>query len=105
MLLTFGLVCVTWVFFRAHDFSTAFRFLATMLSPSFELPSLSRFEIVAVVGTTVTLLAGQWQLRNSTLEEFVGRWPWWCCSVILGLALVCLAYASGDDRAFIYFQF
>jgi D-alanyl-lipoteichoic acid acyltransferase DltB (MBOAT superfamily) len=105
MLLTFGLVCVTWVFFRAHDFSTAFDLLAKMLSPSVDLPSLTRFEIFAVTGTTGALLAGQWLLRSSTLEEFVGRLPWWLCSIILGLALVSLAFASGDERAFIYFQF
>jgi hypothetical protein len=61
------------------------------------------FSVVMVM--TVLLVIGQWILRDSSLEELVGRFPWWVCSLTLAMILLALVLTPGDDRAFIYFQF
>jgi hypothetical protein len=58
-----------------------------------------------VLGVTALILAGQWVLRNSTLEQVADRVPWWARSALLLFLLLSLILARGDDRAFIYFQF
>jgi len=103
-LLTYALVCVTWVFFRAEDFSSAFHLLTVMLTGG--LGELSLGEAArTVLLVTVLLLIGQWLLRDASLEQLLGRFPWWIRSVILAGVLLALALAPGDNRAFIYFQF
>jgi alginate O-acetyltransferase complex protein AlgI len=105
MLLTFALVCATWVFFRAASFKEAFHLLAMMLRLSMEPFLLSHRDVGAVLLVTTLLLAGHWTLRNSSMEEAIGRLPWWGRAAFVGILAFCLVLAPGDDRAFIYFQF
>jgi alginate O-acetyltransferase complex protein AlgI len=105
MLVTFVLVCVTWVFFRATSFNDAFRLLAKMLQPSFATFLLTPRDVLSVLLVTVMLLAGHWSLRNSSMEAAVGRWPWWVRGMCLGVLAFSLVLAPGESRAFIYFQF
>ncbi len=104
-LLTFMLVCVAWVFFRAQDFSGALRILAAMFSGGIGTLVFGRVKTTVVLAVTVGLLCGSWVLRESSLENAVERVPWWLRSMALAAMLVSLALAPGDDRAFIYFQF
>jgi alginate O-acetyltransferase complex protein AlgI len=105
MLLTYLCVCVAWVFFRAPDFHSARMLLTLMFIGDWRPPLLVRESVGAVMCVTVLLLAGQWVLRESSLEQCMGRLPWWCRSLIWSGLLLSLALASGDERAFIYFQF
>jgi D-alanyl-lipoteichoic acid acyltransferase DltB (MBOAT superfamily) len=104
-LLTYLCVCVTWVFFRAQNFYSACVMLRTMLTGETRPPLLVGETIGTVVGVTILLLVGQWLLRESSLEHFMGRLPWWLRSLVLAGLLLSLSLASGDERAFIYFQF
>jgi D-alanyl-lipoteichoic acid acyltransferase DltB (MBOAT superfamily) len=104
-LVTFGLVSITWVFFRASDFHSAFHLLSQMLQPSRLHPLVSNQDVLWVLAAIAMLLGCHWLLRNSSLEEFVGKVPWWVRSFGLAFMIVCLVLAPGDDRAFIYFQF
>jgi alginate O-acetyltransferase complex protein AlgI len=104
-LATYGLVCLTWVFFRAPDFPTAFRLLGVMFQPAKGTRLLSPLDITIVAVITVGLLVTHWWLRDCTLEQAVARIPWWLRGVALAGLLIGLALAPGDDRAFIYFQF
>jgi alginate O-acetyltransferase complex protein AlgI len=105
MLLTFALVCLTWVFFRAASFREAHQLLEAMFRPSPERLLLSEARVAAVLGVTAVLLAGHWTLRQSSMEEAMSRLPWWSRAAILGILLFGLSLAPGDTRAFIYFQF
>jgi alginate O-acetyltransferase complex protein AlgI len=103
---TFGLISVSWVFFRAVSFERAFQILSTMTVPVTGGRSiLSQSEVYCTLGIIGMLLAAHWVLRDITLEEFVQRVPRPLWSVAIAFALVCLAFSSGADRAFIYFQF
>jgi alginate O-acetyltransferase complex protein AlgI len=105
-LLTYGAICVAWVFFRAPDFATAWSILQSMAGQQevgyAVLPT--REMIQAGVVTVVLMLVHAW-LRNNTIEQVVARMPRWCLVagwVVMGGAII-LNQGSGD--AFIYFQF
>jgi D-alanyl-lipoteichoic acid acyltransferase DltB (MBOAT superfamily) len=115
-LLTFGFVCLTWVFFRAESFATALTLLWTMLASGFQATTWSRFghfqpgllsstEIFIVLALMAIVLLWHFLMRHTTLEDVVARLPWWFRALALALLLISLALAPGDDRAFIYFQF
>lgn len=104
-LLTYLCVCVTWVFFRAPDFHSACAILRVMVTGD-QHPSLLNGEAMGtVLVVTLLLLGGQWLFRDVSLEHIVGRLPWWIRSLVLAGVLLALSLASGDERAFIYFQF
>ncbi len=103
-LLTFLLVSITYVFFRAQDFPDAFHLLLTLFSGvEGHLLSLQEtFRVTAVLGL---LLLGQWFLRDGSLEEVAGKiHPFFRVTLLCG-ALLALSLHTGEDRAFIYFQF
>ena len=76
-----------------------------MTWPSPERFLLNKTEVASVLGVTAGLLAGHWTLRDSSMEEAIGRLPWWIRAAVLGTLIFCLTLAPGDNRAFIYFQF
>src|SRR3954468_10165361 len=71
-LLTYAVVCFTWVFFRASDFPTAARIVAAMLG---RMPGgaqiLPTREILQVAIVTTGLLLAHALLRNTTMERAV----------------------------------
>lgn len=104
--LTFGLVCVAWVFFRATSFSQAFELLQSMLFLSSGGERvLEPGDTLLVAATTAVLLGVHWGMRNRSIEELAERTPWWLRGLALGAMLVALVLMQGEDRAFIYFQF
>jgi D-alanyl-lipoteichoic acid acyltransferase DltB (MBOAT superfamily) len=105
MLLTFFLVCITWLFFRAKELSGA----TTLLAAAFGFgggPAMLPTQALLAVGVTMLgLLAVHWRMRDHSIEEWaqnasanvlVGLW------VVMGFSIL-LAQGTGD--AFIYFQF
>ncbi len=106
-LLTYYLVCITWVFFRASSFEQAFTLISAMLGFTHPpgLQSLRLIYIATVFGVTLFLLIGHRFMRNRTLESVADRLPWWTKSLALALMLIGVLLAPGDQNAFIYFQF
>ena len=110
MLITFALVNLTWVFFRAEDFTSAFHLISRMVGWAAGPSSghlVRRSLALWIFGLTAVLLAGQWMARDTTLEGIASRIPWWARSVALASMIVLLIITSGtgEDNAFIYFQF
>ena len=64
-----------------------------------------RFDLVAVAAILPVMLAVQWGLRETSLEQQVARWPRWLHAAWLAALWLTLALAPSTDRAFIYFQF
>lgn len=103
---TFCMVCFAWVFFRARSFADAWTIVRAMLGLSPSADALLSPAIAApVVGLTVALLAGHHLMRSRGFEWLVAKLPWWGRSVLLAIVLVFTVVLSGEDRAFIYFQF
>jgi alginate O-acetyltransferase complex protein AlgI len=105
-LLTYFLVNITWVFFRATDFGGAARVLAGMfgLAASAE-PVLPTIYMIKVVVIVTGILVVQWLMRNRTVEELVSRTPWWVTGAVAAGMLFSVIVAQGSGEAFIYFQF
>lgn len=105
-LLTYFLVNLTWVFFRAQNFATATRMIRSMLliDRSGE-PVLTTWFVLSAAGTTVIMLAAHWMLRDRDLHTVVERIPASVVGIIWGAMLFLIAITQGGSNAFIYFQF
>ena len=106
-LLTFLLVCVAWVFFRAESIEEAFTITATLFGFGARQAGhlLSRTSVALSLGVTTTLLLIHWWMRDTTITAVAARIPWWARSLVLAAMLVGIVGFAGEDRAFIYFQF
>jgi alginate O-acetyltransferase complex protein AlgI len=105
-LLTYMLVNVTWVFFRAEDFAGAARMLQGMsglaTGAKAVLPTIFMIKIGVIVTGIVVI---QWLMRSRTLEDIVSRTHWWVTGLITAAMLFAVIVAQGSGQAFIYFQF
>ena len=105
-LITFALVSVAWVFFRAQTSSGARGIIAAMMGRRKEDMPLDRNMVIALVVVALMLFV-QWYMRERDLSDVFKRVPFWLRPIILAVIMVAvfLAMVSGDSRAFIYFQF
>jgi len=61
--------------------------------------------IILSLGVTIVLLLVHWSMRHASLSSIVNRLPWWVRSLALAAMVIGIVELSGEDRAFIYFQF
>ena len=105
-LLTYGLVNVTWVFFRSKSFGQAWTVLRGMFGgngsaePILDTPQLAM--VALIVGG---LVAAHWLMRNATLESMLARRHPVPLAAGLGGMAFAIAATQGAGNAFIYFQF
>jgi alginate O-acetyltransferase complex protein AlgI len=104
-LITYFLVNITWVFFRAQDFATAWRMITSMLFIRSGAPVLSSYFIITAALTIAAMLLVHWRMRHQTLHEEVQRWPALLVGIAWGAMLWLIVTAQGGGNAFIYFQF
>jgi D-alanyl-lipoteichoic acid acyltransferase DltB (MBOAT superfamily) len=106
-MITFLLVCFTWVFFRATSFKQALDILGAMLGISSEPSTLSLGTSALLTSIVVmgTILVVHWLLRNCFIEDFIDVLPWWVISFSIAGMLYAIVTLPGQDRSFIYFQF
>jgi NADH:ubiquinone oxidoreductase subunit 6 (subunit J) len=102
---TFGLVCFTWVFFRATDLPRSMMHVAAMLGAIGAAPILRTNEIVKVVAVMGCLLATHIAMRNRSVEEVAGRAPRWLLAIVWFVMFTAIILMQGSGDAFIYFQF
>ena len=105
-LLTYVLVLVTWVFFRARDFPSAWRMLRSMAGLGEEATKVLYWNgILAVAVVTAVMLVSHWRMRDTTLEAVVERTPAWIIGAVWTLMAFAVIITQGSGNAFIYFQF
>lgn len=105
-LVTYALVNITWVFFRAQDFATAWRMITSMLSfPGDGEKVLTSIYILETVVTIGVMLVVHWRMRNRDLHQVVAATPAWLVGLALGVMLTLILITQGGSDAFIYFQF
>lgn len=103
---TFTCVNITWVFFRARDFETAWSMIKSMfyLNPD-GAQILTNFEIIKVLTLITVLFITHWLMRDTSVKEVASKMS----PALLGVAwavmifLICIAQGTGEQ--FIYFQF
>ena len=105
-LLTYFLVNITWVFFRADGFGSAQLILLAMFGVIRDgaqvLPTLDLLKVVVVVSA---LVMTHWVHRSIPAEAAAERLPGWAHGLVWAAMLVLLVLTQGSDNAFIYFQF
>jgi len=105
-LVTYTLVNLTWVFFRAKTFGRAWQVLSGMLGMNGTTqPMLQSYYLATVAAIIVALVLVHWLMRNRTLESVVARTPAVAISVVWALMAFAIVIAQGHGNAFIYFQF
>jgi alginate O-acetyltransferase complex protein AlgI len=105
-LLTYLLVNIAWVFFRAQDFPTAWRMLSSMLMlDTAGRPVLNSMMITSTVITIALMLTTHWSMRHRQLHHVVERLPAAVVGLVWGGMLLLMAMSHGGSDAFIYFQF
>jgi alginate O-acetyltransferase complex protein AlgI len=104
-MLTYALVCLTWVFFRAHTFGDALHVASAMLTGGVDRHVLETGYRFLVVAVTAGLVLTHWTFRDSSVEDTWRRLPVWSRPVALASLLLAICLSEGDERAFIYFQF
>lgn len=106
-LLTYFLVNLTWVFFRAEDFPTAWRLLQAMLgfSPAGAELVLATHLVVTVTIVITGMLLVHGLMRRRHLEQVVARAPAWLTAMVWAGMLFAILTTQGSGNAFIYFQF
>ena len=105
-LLTYALVNVTWVFFRADTFGKAWTLLRGMFgfNPA-AAPILPTAHLTVVALIVGSIVCAHWLMRNRTLESAIARTPAPVIAAIWACMLFAIVIAQGAGNAFIYFQF
>lgn len=108
VLITYLGVCVAWVFFRAKTLSRAGDMVAAMFGLGTHAKGIGLahhdFRLVAVVSMGFVL--AHYLFRERTLEDIYRCMHWTVRAGLLAVLFVLILIgSSGEDRAFIYFQF
>ena len=105
-LFTFFLINVTWVFFRAPDFTTAWHLLTSMFS---NVPKgavlLTTLSIIKVSVIIFFVIIFHWMMRNTRVLIVAEKLPWWLLGIIWSVLLLLLIWSQESSSSFIYFQF
>jgi alginate O-acetyltransferase complex protein AlgI len=105
-LLTYALINITWVFFRAKTFEKAWLVLKGMFGLNAKSePILPTVHLVCVAAIISGIVFAHWLMRDRTLESAVARTPAAMVSAVWALRAFAIVIALGTGNAFIYFQF
>ncbi|WP_240609278.1 MBOAT family O-acyltransferase [Flavipsychrobacter stenotrophus] len=108
MLLTFGMVCLAWIFFRAANFSEAIHYISSIFTNKFrsgmEVKQFIAPYVFPVIGFMLLI---EWLSRNSDVDAFFDtisnktlRY-----STYFLIFFIILMFGSFQKASFIYFQF
>lgn len=110
MIITFILVCIGWVFFRANNISDAIYILTHMFPLNFSYANLSygleMHEFLLAVGLIVFLMIIQAiQERMSIIDYLMARPGWVRYPIYIIFILIIILLGVFNQSPFIYFQF
>ena len=100
MLLTFVLVAIGWIIFRAPSLSEAWGYVCAMTNMSGVAPVLPISQWIGIIFGIITMIAFEWTYRNSSQAPIPHRW--WIYYILIA---VIWWYAPSFSTDFIYFQF
>lgn len=102
---TFVLVCFGWVFFNAKTFDHAVMITKSMVGINVGSANIQTLNVILTIVVTISMLVIHWMMRDRSLKEVAEAMPLWFRGFVLALLIISIVICSGDDRAFIYFQF
>lgn len=103
---TFTCVNITWVFFRAKEFKTAWNMIRSMfyLNPEGE-KVLASIEVLKVAIIIAILFLCHWFMRNTSVEAVSKKISPIALGIIWAIMFFLVTIAQGSGEQFIYFQF
>jgi alginate O-acetyltransferase complex protein AlgI len=105
-LLTFVLVNIAWVFFRAKTFHEAIVILGGMFGRNTHAePVLAAIYIITTTVILGGLLLAHWSMRSQTLEAAIGRAHPTALTALWTIMAFAVVIQHGESNGFIYFQF
>ena len=106
ILFTFFLVNLAWVFFRAEDFTSAWRLLLSMFGLAKNGAAiLPTIDLIKVGVITTGLLLTHYLMRNNSVLHLISKQKWWVVSIAWSLMLILILLSQKSSGSFIYFQF
>lgn len=111
-LVTFNLICITWVFFRAKSVSDAFYIISHLFKDFtvkgvFSKLAVAKFDLQIIAFSLIILILVEWLQRGTSLRNWLTVKPLyvrWSVYVFLGVVILLLG-AYEQNQQFIYFQF
>ncbi|MCC6573903.1 MAG: MBOAT family protein [Planctomycetes bacterium] len=106
-LITFHLICIAWVPFRASDFGHTLSMLKSMAGLNLEIadPRLSRWQIATALAGIIAIVSTHIGMRQMTVEKLADKVGWVPTAIAAGIMLFLAVTAGGHGANFIYFQF
>ena len=103
---TFTCINITWVFFRAREFDTAWNMIKSMfyLNPD-GTKVLQTFDIIKVLSLITILFVTHWFMRNTSVKELSKKLSPSILAVFWAIMFFLIAISQGSGEQFIYFQF
>ena len=111
MLLTFHLVLVAWVFFRANTVADALHVLRYALVDiqwrgGYGIGGGGAYELAIAAGAILAMEWIQFRQRRGSVRAQLGAWPVWArWTAYYALILSILIFGKFQTRDFVYFQF
>ncbi len=104
--LTFMLVNITWVFFRAGTFGQAWQILHSMAGFAAEgkaqLTTLAMLKVAIIIPL---MFVFQWFMRDKKILNLAHDLAWWKVGIAWASLLLLLIWSQESGSSFIYFQF
>lgn len=104
--ITFTCVNITWVFFRARSFNTAWNMIKAMFYMQGEpIKILDTFSIVKVCFVVTLMFLCHWVMRNTSLKEVSLKTSPYILGIVWAIMTFLIIISQGTGEQFIYFQF
>lgn len=106
VLFTFVMVNITWVFFRATDFTSAGNILGAMFGVFEERHAvLQTIDMIKVVVVTTSMFILHQLLRQTSIRHLLHRTHWVITGILWAFLLALIVFSQKSSDSFIYFQF
>ncbi|HLP36088.1 MBOAT family O-acyltransferase [Lacibacter sp.] len=105
ILVTFILTVIAWIFFRSTNLSQAWEIVTTIFSPSFFQPLQMLPKQPLLLISFFMMIEWVGREHHYGLEQIGIRWPKFLRWSFFYLLVLLVFIYSGEDQAFIYFQF
>ena len=103
---TFSCVNITWTFFRAREFETAWNLIKSMFYMQTNGEKiLDSFSIIKVTVIIAILFVCHWFMRDTSLKEVSKKISPWVLGVAWAIMFFLIVISQGSGEQFIYFQF
>lgn len=105
-LLTFMLINITWVFFRADSFGKSWLMLQSMFGIATDgNPLLTALAIIKVAVVVPAIVLFHWFMRDTKVLDVAHKMSWWSLGIVWSILILFLIWAQESGSSFIYFQF